>query len=69
MNPEIVGLIGAVILVYSLLMTDVIKLRKLGMVSNGCYIIYSLMFSPVLYSILIINVLIFCIHTYKVIKK
>ena len=64
-NPEVIGFIGAIVLVYSLFKTDMVKLRKWGIVSNICYIIYALMFSPVLYSILAINVMIVLIHIHK----
>lgn len=65
MNPEIIGMVGAAILIYSLFQSNISKLRWWGMGSNLCYIVYSLMFQPMLYSILILNIIILGIHLYK----
>lgn len=64
-NPEVIGFIGATILIYSLFHSDIKKLRLWGIGSNICYIIYSIMFDPMLYSILVLNITIAGIHIYK----
>lgn len=65
MNPEVVGMLGTVVLVVSLMLSDMYWLRVIGIISNALFIVYALMFTPILVSILVTNLIIVGVHVYK----
>lgn len=65
MNPEVVGMLGTVVLVVGLMLSDMYWLRVIGIISNALFIVYALMFTPILVSILVTNLIIVGVHVYK----
>ena len=65
-NIEIFGYMAMTVVIASILMKDMAKLRLLGILSSAMFIIYGLVLSA--YPIVLMNVLVIAINTYRLLK-